>query len=177
MIGFFHALVLVMRRYTWRTAVGLGIWGGLLIHAKLVYGVSLAGVAVALVVHFWGKWRALGVVLWGLLPFGLLAAAAIGYNVYKAEASLAHLAPVVADGALGGGAKAVTGYGLTNDVFRESLWTGLWGMFFPQAKASFFSRRLWFWGCLGGVAWESGVLVGFLRCWPWLRPWLASTQS
>lgn len=128
--GFFSKLLDVRERPTWREAVLLGVWTGLLVNAKPVFLVSGFGAAVYLTWELRSNWRAL--LLVGLVTFASAFPFGAMYLYYNY---------------LRWGSIYFTGYGLSFassgvgatevGVLRETPLVGLWGMFFSPGKSIF----------------------------------------
>jgi hypothetical protein len=118
--GFFGRLLRTHARPTWRSALLLGVWSGLLINAKLVFVVALPG---AFVFAAWPSRRDLralgrlaGLGLVGLLP---LLAIIFAYNKVR------------------WGSAFSSGYDTSGKVFGETPWAGFWGLFLSPNKSVF----------------------------------------
>jgi len=128
--GFFSKLLDVRRQPTWRQAVWLGVWAGLLVNAKPVFLLSGIGAGVFLAWELRRNWRALALValvsVAASFPFG---AVYLWYNYHR------------------WGSIYFTGYGLAFagtgvssapvGILHESPLVGLYGMFFSPGKSVF----------------------------------------
>jgi len=144
--GFFSKLLDVRERPTWREAVLLGVWTGLLVNAKPVFVLSGLGAALFLLWELRRNWRALALVglvsLASAAPFG---AVYLYYNylrwgsIYSTGYGLAFAGTAIA-GASGGGAAAAAAAAAAADsavALHESPLVGLWGMFLSPGKSIF----------------------------------------
>lgn len=123
------ALVLALFRQLLRVAddpcradaLLLGLWGGLLVNAKAIYAVSLAGAALFLLWAYRQRLRQLVVIAgWGLLAFLPLLAALLWYNYAR------------------WGDPLLTGYeGQLSRFSHESPWVALLGLFTSPGKSLF----------------------------------------
>jgi hypothetical protein len=154
--GFFGALLAVRAEPTWRQAMWLGVWTGLLVNAKPVFVVSGLGAGLYLAWELRRNWRALLLVslvsLAAAFPFGALY---LWYNylrwgsIFSTGYGLAFAGSTIgaASGA-SGGAAVVAPVGIPH----ETPLIGLWGMFFSPGKSVFlYSPPLFL------------ALLGFLR--------------
>ena len=126
--GFFTKLLDVRSRPTWRHAVGLGVWAGLLVNAKPVFLVSGLGTGLFLIWELRRSWRALlRVALVSSAAAAPLAAVYLLYNYLR------------------WGSFTFTGYGValtssgieTTPGVHEHPLVGLWGMFLSPGKSIF----------------------------------------
>jgi hypothetical protein len=127
--GFFAKLLDVREQPTWRQAVLLGLWAGLLVNAKPVFLVSGLGAGAFLVWELRRNWRSLllvaGVSIASAAPLGGLY---LYYN-YARWGSIFFT----------GYGVALTGSGLsmTSGGLRETPLVGIWGMFLSPGKSAF----------------------------------------
>jgi len=139
--GFFGALLAVREQPTWRPAVWLGVWAGLLVNAKPVFLLSGLGAGVYLAWELRQNWRALVLVslvsLAAALPFGTIY---LWYNylrwgsIYSTGYGLAFAGSTIgAVGGVGGGGGAAP----IIIIPHESAFIGLWGMFLSPGKSIF----------------------------------------
>ena len=126
--GFFSKLLDVRSRPTWRNAVWLGVWAGLLFNAKPVFLVSGLGAGVFLIWELRRNWRALVMVaLVSSAAAAPLAGVYLFYN-YLRWGSLTFT----------GYGVAITSSGLeTGPGVHENPLVGLWGMFLSPGKSIF----------------------------------------
>lgn len=125
-LGLFSAVVRLHREPRRPTAVWLGVWAGIVVNAKYVFVLALAGAVVWLCLHAWrsrqlraylraGLWSCLGGA-----PFLLLA---LWYNHARSP----------------GGSAVDSGYApvqtLVVSVFRENPLLALWSQFFSLGKS------------------------------------------
>jgi len=128
--GFFTKLLDVREDPTWRQAVLLGVWAGLLVNAKPVFLLSGIGAGLFLMWELRRNWRALLLValvsVASAFPFG---AAYLYYNyvrwgsIYSTGYGLAFAGSGVSSAPVG--------------VLHESPWVGLFGMFLSPGKSIF----------------------------------------
>jgi len=126
--GFFSKLLDVRSRPTWRHALWLGVWAGLLVNAKPVFLVSGLGAGLFLIWELRRNWRAL--LLVALVSTAAAAPLAGVYLLYNY---------------LRWGSFAMTGYGVaitssgleTGPGVHEHPLVGLWGMFLSPGKSIF----------------------------------------
>jgi hypothetical protein len=128
--GFFTKLLDVRENPTWRQAVVLGVWIGLLVNAKPVFLLSGIGAGLFLMWELRRNWRALLLValvsMASAFPFG---AAYLYYNyvrwgsIYSTGYGLAFAGSGVSSAPIG--------------VLHESPWVGLFGMFLSPGKSIF----------------------------------------
>jgi hypothetical protein len=126
--GFFSKLLDVRERPTWRQAIWLGVWAGLLVNAKPVFLATGLGAGVFLLWELRRDWRMLLLValvsLAAAVPF---AAMYIGYN-YLRWGSITST----------GYGVAITSSGIeTGPGVHEHPLVGLWGMFLSPGKSIF----------------------------------------
>ncbi|MBI4510016.1 MAG: hypothetical protein HY698_10310 [Deltaproteobacteria bacterium] len=118
--GFIAELQRVTEGPDRRRALALGAWGGALLHAKLIYALSLAGGGVFLMVALWRRREALlrvsAAAMVTFLPLLLLAAL---YNHAR------------------WGSPFSSGYEDTLRQMDERTWAGLWGLLFSPGKSLF----------------------------------------
>lgn len=119
--GFFAKVLDVRERPNAVQGALLGLWAGLLLHAKLVYVVCLPGLAVVLLIFLWKKWRVLiTVVLSALAIFLPLLGLILFYNHAR------------------WGSVFTTGYDLSNQAgLRENPLISLYGLLFSPGKSLF----------------------------------------
>jgi hypothetical protein len=126
--GFFSKLLDVRDRPTWRHAVWLGVWAGLLVNAKPVFLVSGLGAGLFLLWELRRNWRALLLVaLVSSAAAAPLAAMYLWYNYHR------------------WGSFTFTGYGVaisssgieTGPGVHEHPLVGLWGMLLSPGKSIF----------------------------------------
>ena len=125
--AFFHCLLDVRDRPTWRTAIGLGVWAGLLVNAKPVFVVSGFGAGLFLIWELRRDWRALvRVAVVSSAAAAPLAALYLLYNYVR------------------WGSYTFTGYGvaistsgIAGPSIHENALVGLWGMFLSPGKSIF----------------------------------------
>jgi hypothetical protein len=128
--GFFAKLLDVRENPTWRQAVLLGVWAGLLVNAKPVFLLSGLGAGLFLAWELRRNWRALVLValvsVASSIPFG---AAYLYYNyvrwgsIYSTGYGLAFAGTGVSSAPVG--------------VLHESPLVGLYGMFLSPGKSIF----------------------------------------
>jgi hypothetical protein len=128
--GFFTKLLDVREKPTWRQAVVLGVWAGLLVNAKPVFLLSGIGAGLFLMWELRRNWRGLVLVaavsIASAFPFG---AAYLYYNyvrwgsIYSTGYGLAFAGNGVSSAPVG--------------ILHESPLVGLYGMFLSPGKSIF----------------------------------------
>jgi hypothetical protein len=114
--GFLLDLLRLDEARTPARARRLGLWAGLLISSKYIYGVALLGAAVLLLLRMRGR-LALRLGGWAVLTTLPFVAAALIYN---------HIC---------WGSPLRTGYSYFSDYWGENPLVGLWGMFLSPGKS------------------------------------------
>jgi hypothetical protein len=119
--GFFAKVLDVRERPNRINGALLGLWTGLLLHAKLVYVVCLPGLAVVLLLFLWKRWRALlTVIIAASTVFLPLLGIILLYNHARWGSVLS------------------TGYDLSNQAgLRENPLVSLFGILFSPGKSIF----------------------------------------
>jgi hypothetical protein len=118
--GFFAEVIRAPREPTRKRALWLGAWAGLLLNAKLVFAMSIAGGGVYIAAALWSrKADLLRVVKWGAVTGVPLLILALIYN---------HLR---------WGSPFDTGYSETLELLEEKTTVGLWGLLLSPGKSVF----------------------------------------
>ena len=125
-IGFFSALIRLKDDPGRKPGLWFGFWTGLLVNAKYAFVLALPGAMLFLVVAAWRERqlrRLVRALAWPALPGALFLAVILWYNWARTGVSTSSGYPTLA--------------GLSETVFRESLFVGLWSYFFSFGKSMF----------------------------------------
>ena len=118
--GFFAEVIRAPREPTRRRALWLGAWAGLLLNAKVVFVLSIAGGGVYIAVALWSRKADLvRVIKWGTVTAIPLLVLAFAYNYLR------------------WGSPFDTGYGETLDLLKEKTSMGLYGLLLSPGKSVF----------------------------------------
>jgi len=118
--GFFLELSKLLGRLDDRTALLVGLWAGMLVNTKYIYGLSLPGAFLVVLLVHWREIRPLAracvFAALGLVPGALMA---LAYNFVRF------------------GSVFNTGYKGVTGVLVENVLVSLWGFFFSPGKSLF----------------------------------------
>jgi hypothetical protein len=125
-IGFYSGLVRLKESPGCKTGIWFGIWTGLLINSKYAFALVLPGALLFLGYHAWQSKQVRALLrggAWSALPGAFFLAVILWYNWARTGVSTDSGYPPVA--------------GLSETVFREDLFMGLWSYLFSFGKSIF----------------------------------------
>ncbi len=167
-VGFAHTVLTAWGAPSRRNALAFGAWSGALINAKLVYALSIPVACLALfLAHRRIRAGSIRFALWslvGTIPFVL---ALLAYN----HARWGH--------------PFTTGYDDTILLYRETPWSGAWGLAFSPGKSVFLYSPPVVMACIGwglllrsrdpALAWVAAItalpMLSYVRHLSWSGGW------
>ena len=125
-IGFFSAFIRLKDNACRKTGLWFGGWTGMLVNSKYAFVLVLPGAMLFLAYHAWrGKKlrRLVAALAWPVIPGAFFLVVILWYNWARTGSLTNSGYPTLA--------------GLSETVFRESLFVGLWSYFFSFGKSIF----------------------------------------